>query len=74
VADFTSYNNIFPETLLNFTISIVFLAKLIGWRSLLAGLAVTALSAPLNIYFSKIYSDAQVSSGVIVSERSAYGP
>ncbi|KAI9771773.1 MAG: hypothetical protein M1839_002738 [Geoglossum umbratile] len=59
VANFTSYNNIFPETLFNLIISIAFLLKLISWRPLFAGLAMTVLFTPLNIYFAKKYSDAQ---------------
>lgn len=37
----------------------VFLVKLIGWRSLLAGLSVFALVLPLNIYASERYNSAQ---------------
>ncbi len=40
-------------------VAITFLVKLIGWESLLAGLAVFAVIMPLNIYASKHYSDAQ---------------
>ncbi|KAH0558860.1 hypothetical protein GP486_004505 [Trichoglossum hirsutum] len=59
VADFTCYNYYFLQTVANFVISIAFLVKLIGVRSLLAGLTVTVLSMPLNVYFAKRYSDAQ---------------
>ena len=41
------------------TVSIAFLIKLIGWKSLFAGMAVFAIALPLNIYTSKRYSDAQ---------------
>jgi|SRR5579862_67875 len=62
VADFASFNNAFPETLFNLIISLAFLLNLIGWRPLLAGFTTTILFMPLNIYFSKKYSDAQVTS------------
>jgi ABC-type bacteriocin/lantibiotic exporter with double-glycine peptidase domain len=35
------------------------LLTLIGWQSLLAGIAVMALITPLNIYFSKRYATVQ---------------
>lgn len=41
------------------TVSIVFLIKLIGWKSLFAGLSVFAIALPLNIYASTRYSEAQ---------------
>ena len=41
------------------TVSVAFLIKLIGWKSLLAGLSVFAAVLPLNIYTSKRFSDAQ---------------
>jgi len=40
-------------------VATTFLVKLIGWESLLAGLAVFAIVLPLNIYVSKRYSDTQ---------------
>ncbi|KAI9767128.1 MAG: hypothetical protein M1840_005917 [Geoglossum simile] len=59
IANFTSFNNAFPETLFNLVISLAFLLNLIGWRPLLAGFAATVLLTPLNIYFAKEYSYAQ---------------
>lgn len=41
------------------TIAVIFLVKLIGWESLLAGIAVFVVLLPINIYASKQYSDAQ---------------
>ncbi|KAI9752146.1 MAG: hypothetical protein M4579_005746 [Chaenotheca gracillima] len=49
----------FPISFLLLGISVVFLAKLIGWRSLLAGLSVSVLITPFNIHFAKRYSSAQ---------------
>ena len=59
VAEFAVFYYQFPQTFVTLTVSIVFLIKLIGWKSLLAGLAVIAIAMPLNIYTSNRYSDAQ---------------
>jgi len=59
VSDFTTFNYIFPGAVCKLIISIIFLVKLIGWTSLLAGLAVTLFSTPVNIYCSRKYSAAQ---------------
>ena len=53
------YYTCVPETITELTVSITFLVALIGWRSLLAGLAVFAVALPLNAFVSKRYSDAQ---------------
>ena len=59
VSDFTTFNYIFPGAACKLVVSIIFLVKLIGWPSLLAGLAVTLFSTPVNIYCSRKYSTAQ---------------
>ena len=59
VSDFTTFNYIFPGAACKLVVSIIFLIQLIGWPSLLAGLAVTLFSTPVNIYCSKKYSTAQ---------------
>jgi len=59
VSDFATFNYIFPGAACKLVISIIFLIHLIGWPSLLAGLAVTVISTPVNIYCSKKYSIAQ---------------
>lgn len=59
VSDFTTFNYIFPGAACKLLVSIIFLVNLIGWPSLLAGLAVTLFSTPVNIYCSKKYSTAQ---------------
>lgn len=59
VSDFTTFNYIFPGAACKLIVSIIFLVNLIGWASLLAGLAVTLFSTPVNIYCSKKYSSAQ---------------
>ncbi|KAI9826732.1 MAG: hypothetical protein M1819_007277 [Sarea resinae] len=59
VSEFCIINHLFPYTIFKLAISLVFLQKLIGWRPLLAGLVVTSISMPLNIYVTKIYSTSQ---------------
>ena len=59
VSDFATFNYIFPGAACKLIVSIIFLVNLIGWPSLLAGLAVTLFSTPVNIYCSKKYSSAQ---------------
>ncbi|KAK4690898.1 hypothetical protein P7C71_g5992, partial [Lecanoromycetidae sp. Uapishka_2] len=59
VSDFCLFYSIFPETATDLTVSIIFLVNLIGWESLLAGLAVFCVLLPINIYVSKRFSDAQ---------------
>ena len=41
------------------TISIVFLLKLLGWKSLLAGFSIFIVIIPINIIVSKKFTDAQ---------------
>lgn len=59
VSDFTTFNYVFPGAACKLIVSVIFLVNLIGWPSLLAGLAVTLFSTPVNIYCSKKYSTAQ---------------
>lgn len=59
ITDFVSCHWIFSQTIAKLAASIFFLVNLIGWRSLLAGFAVSALSLPLNIWASRTYSKTQ---------------
>ncbi|MCJ1470897.1 hypothetical protein MMC07_009545 [Pseudocyphellaria aurata] len=59
IADFAAFSSLLPQSIFKFTISCAFLVTLIGWESLLAGLAVTALVIPINLFFAKRYSAAQ---------------
>ena len=59
VSDFFSFNNYFPGSLFKLLVSIGFLLGIIGWKALLAGFCAFSLTMPINIYFSKCYSDAQ---------------
>ncbi|KAG9233617.1 putative ABC bile acid transporter [Amylocarpus encephaloides] len=59
VSDFCSFNNYFPGSLFKIVVSFSFLYSIIGWKPLLAGGAAMLVSLPINIYWSKRYSDAQ---------------
>ncbi|KAH8816370.1 putative ABC bile acid transporter [Xylogone sp. PMI_703] len=59
VSDFCSFNNYFPGSLFKLIVSFTFLISIIGWKSLLAGFLAMAVTVPINIYFSRKYSDAQ---------------
>lgn len=59
VSDFAAFQNLFPGSLFKLIVSLAFLASLLGWPALLAGFSTMIAIMPLNIYFSKRYSDAQ---------------
>lgn len=59
VSDFCVYYCQFSEVATDIALAVTFLVRLIGWRSLLAGLAVFVILLPINIYVSKRYSDTQ---------------
>lgn len=59
VSDFASFNNYFPGSVFKLIVSLTFLVDLLGWKALLAGFSTMLAVIPVNIYFSKRYSDAQ---------------
>ncbi|KAI1761798.1 P-loop containing nucleoside triphosphate hydrolase protein [Hypoxylon sp. FL1150] len=59
IADFAAYNNIFPGSLCKLIVSLAFLVELLGWQALLTGFSTMVAVMPINIYFSRRYSDAQ---------------
>lgn len=59
VTDFAAYSYIFPAVICKIAVSMTFLGSIIGWQSLLAGLAVSVAVTPFNILCSKKYSQAQ---------------
>lgn len=59
ITDFASFSYIFPAVVVKLIVSMTFIYTLIGWKSLLSGLAVSVLVTPLNIYYSKRYSGSQ---------------
>ena len=59
VAQFATFGYLIPISVLKLIVAVAFLVTLIGWPSMLAGLAVSAVATPFNIWLSKRYSDAQ---------------
>ncbi|KAL2168786.1 hypothetical protein VTG60DRAFT_6825 [Thermothelomyces hinnuleus] len=59
VADFSAFQNLFPGSLFKLIVSLAFLLDLLGWKALLCGFSAMLAIMPVNIYFSKRYSDAQ---------------
>ncbi|KAL8850990.1 MAG: hypothetical protein Q9221_004073 [Calogaya cf. arnoldii] len=59
ISDLATCHWIFSQTIAKLMASIYFLAKLIGWPSLLAGFAFAALTLPFNIWASHTYSKTQ---------------
>ncbi|QDS68680.1 hypothetical protein FKW77_002237 [Venturia effusa] len=59
VSQFSTVMNMFLGATSRLTLSFVFLGKLLGWVPLVSGIAVQLMTLPLNIYFSKKYTDGQ---------------
>ncbi|KAG6999441.1 ATP-dependent bile acid permease [Physcia stellaris] len=59
VADFVAWSHLVPFSVLKLVISCTFLVRLTGWESVLAGLAVAALIAPVSIFLARRYSIMQ---------------
>ncbi|KAI2616070.1 P-loop containing nucleoside triphosphate hydrolase protein [Hypoxylon sp. NC1633] len=59
VSDFAGFNDMFASGLSELIVSLLFLVNLLGWKALLAGFSTMLALLPINIYFSRRYSDAQ---------------
>ncbi|KAG7137339.1 ATP-dependent bile acid permease like protein [Verticillium longisporum] len=59
VADFAAFQFFFPASATKLAFAIWFLVSLLGWIPLLSGLATWAVILPFNIYYTKVYSNAQ---------------
>lgn len=59
ITDFVGASHLIPSSIFKLIISITFLNALIGWESVLAGLAVLFVFTPFNLYFSNIMNKAQ---------------
>lgn len=59
ISKFMTFNCIIAEAALKLAIAIIFLLRLIGWKSLCAGLLITLIITPVNIRTAKKYSAAQ---------------
>lgn len=59
VSDFAMFNHQILTSIAQVVISSALLVRLIGWRSLLAGIIVVGLTMPVNAYITRRYSNAQ---------------
>ncbi|KAF7715755.1 Uncharacterized protein PECH_006200 [Penicillium ucsense] len=59
ISDFTSYAYLIPLATLKIIIGCSFLVNILGWRSAFAGIAVSLLITPLNIYAAKKFTASQ---------------
>lgn len=59
IADFVAFSHLVPFSILKLILSCSFLVRLTGWESVLAGLAVAALIAPVSTFFARRYSTMQ---------------
>ena len=59
IIDFVSASHLIPSSILKLIISIAFLYALIGWESVMAGLAVFLIVTPFNVYFSRLTNKVQ---------------
>ncbi|WEW59244.1 hypothetical protein PRK78_004713 [Emydomyces testavorans] len=61
ISDFAAFNYIIVGTFIKLSVAFVFLLRLIGWRSLCAGVLVVLIVTPLNVLTARKYSAAQTS-------------
>ena len=59
IIDFVGASHLIPSSVIKLIISIAFLYTLIGWESVLAGLAVFLIFTPFNLYFSTLMNKVQ---------------
>ena len=59
MTDFVGVSHMIPSSVFKLIISVIFLHALIGWESVLAGLAVLLVFTPFNLYFSNIMNKVQ---------------
>jgi ABC-type multidrug transport system fused ATPase/permease subunit len=59
LSDFANFNWFFPSSIFKLVVSLVFLLDLLGWKPLVAGFCTMLVVTPVNIWFSKLYSNAQ---------------
>ena len=59
VTDFVGASYMIPSSVCKLFISITFIHGLIGWESVLAGLAVLLVFTPFNLYFSNVMNKVQ---------------
>ena len=60
ITDLMSASFLIPGAISKLLVSMIFLIRLIGWQSLLAGLVALILVNPLNIYCSRLMNGVQI--------------
>ncbi|KAL5338006.1 hypothetical protein BJX70DRAFT_399102 [Aspergillus crustosus] len=59
IADFVTFSYLIPSCVIRLGIAAIFLSRLIGWPSLLAGIGGAILLTPFNSWLTKRYATAQ---------------
>lgn len=59
ICDTAASSYLLPGSLLKLAIAVYFLVSLLGWASTLAGLAVSVIVTPVNVYLAKKFTNAQ---------------
>lgn len=59
ISDFTSFSYLIPLSIFKVIIGCTFLVQILGWKPAFAGMAVSVLITPLNVYAAKKYTGAQ---------------
>ncbi|KAL3420391.1 ABC transporter [Phlyctema vagabunda] len=71
ISNFAAESNLFLGTLVNMTLALLILLRLLGWLGVCAGLIMPILLTPLNLRATRLYSDAQDSVMSIRDQRMA---
>ncbi|QSZ36963.1 hypothetical protein DSL72_009055 [Monilinia vaccinii-corymbosi] len=71
IANFAAENNLFLSTVVNLSLALLILFRLLGWQGVCAGLVMPILLTPLNLRATRLYSDAQGSVMSIRDQRMA---
>ncbi|KAB8296761.1 hypothetical protein EYC80_002178 [Monilinia laxa] len=71
ISNFAAENNLFLSTVVNLSLALFILFRLLGWQGVCAGLVMPILLTPLNLRATRLYSDAQGSVMSIRDQRMA---
>lgn len=59
ISDFSTVNHVFFGSACRLAVAFTFLGSLVGWKALLSGIAIQLLFLPINIHFSRKYTEGQ---------------
>lgn len=71
ISNFAAENNLLLSTIVNLGLALTILFSLLGWLGVCAGLVMPILLAPLNLWATRKYSDAQDAVMTIRDQRMA---